>query len=128
MGTHSIFFGAVMGLSPVVYFEANPSTYPILQQNLTANGLAEKSIPINCALGQCAGSVALELGTADNFGSSKVRHGEGKTTIPIVSLDEELDRRAITNVRLLKVDVEGAELDVLDGAHLTLARCRPLLY
>jgi FkbM family methyltransferase len=127
IGTHSIFFGAVMGLNPVVSFEANPSTYPILQQNLTANGLAEKSIPINCALGEGAGSVTLELGAADNLGSTKVRHGEGRTTIPMVSLDEELDRRAITNVRLLKVDVEGAELDVLDGAHLTLARCRPLL-
>ena len=73
-----------------------------------------------------AGSVALELGAADNFGSTRVRHGEVGTSIPMVSLDEELDRRAITNVRLLKVDVEGAELDVI-GAHLTLARCTPLL-
>jgi hypothetical protein len=53
--------------------------------------------------------VALEHGAADNLGSTKVRHGEGRTTIPMVSLDDELDRRAITNVRLLKVDVDGAE-------------------
>ena len=41
---------------------------------------------------------------------------------------EPLDSFGCSDLRLLKIDVEGAELDVLRGAAETLKRCRPLLF
>jgi FkbM family methyltransferase len=41
---------------------------------------------------------------------------------------EPLDGFEFTDLTLVKIDVEGAELDVLRGATATLRRCRPLLF
>jgi hypothetical protein len=39
-----------------------------------------------------------------------------------------VDSLCLPRCALLKVDVEGMELAVVDGARDTIARCRPLLY
>ena len=39
-----------------------------------------------------------------------------------------LDARQLARLDLLKVDVEGMEIEVLLGARETIARCRPLIY
>ena len=43
------------------------------------------------------------------------------------SLDEYLAARGVARVDVIKLDVDGNELRVLEGARGTLARCRPLL-
>jgi hypothetical protein len=48
-------------------------------------------------------------------------------TVPTVSLDEFVGDRGI-KVNALKIDVEGAELDVLRGASATFKRCRPVAH
>ena len=40
---------------------------------------------------------------------------------------ETLDTYGLTGVRFIKVDVEGSELEVLEGAAATIARDRPEL-
>jgi hypothetical protein len=42
----------------------------------------------------------------------------------VIPLDSYVRAQGITKVAMLKVDVEGMELDVLDGAHETLAMTR----
>lgn len=39
-----------------------------------------------------------------------------------------IDRFNFQNLRLMKIDAEGMELDVLEGADATLRRCRPVLF
>jgi FkbM family methyltransferase len=52
--------------------------------------------------------------------------GASKTiSTPTISLDDYFSDRE--RVSAIKIDVEGAELDVLQGAKRTLARCMPLL-
>ena len=38
-----------------------------------------------------------------------------------------LDEHELTDVDVLKVDVEGLEIDVLEGAEKTIARCKPII-
>lgn len=47
--------------------------------------------------------------------------------IPAISIDEFVDEYAIQKVDYIKLDVEGAELDVLQGSVKTLQRDRPQL-
>jgi hypothetical protein len=47
--------------------------------------------------------------------------------VPMTTLDAATDALGLTRVALLKIDVEGAELDVLAGAGRVIARDRPVL-
>jgi hypothetical protein len=48
--------------------------------------------------------------------------------VPMTTLDAYAERNAIRRVDFIKIDVEGAELLVLDGAQKLLARDTPLLF
>jgi FkbM family methyltransferase len=47
--------------------------------------------------------------------------------VPRVTLDEYVDAHRLEPIALIKIDVEGGELEVLQGAHRTLERLRPPL-
>jgi FkbM family methyltransferase len=73
-----------------------------------------------CALGAHEGSVRMETVHADSTGGT---HVAGAGDIPMRTLDS-FDLPVID---LLKIDCEGYELDVLQGAADTLRRCRPVV-
>lgn len=73
-----------------------------------------------CALGAAPGSVDLEPVNGNSSGGTRI---VGPGAIPLRTLDS-FD---LAIVDLLKVDVEGFELEVLAGAAGTIARCRPVV-
>lgn len=48
--------------------------------------------------------------------------------IALVRLDDYVRDRAITNLDIIKIDIEGAEIRALEGARETIARFRPLVF
>jgi len=72
-----------------------------------------------------------------SFGSLELRAREGvefigqpidyseqnAVTIPTVAIDS----LALPRIDLIKLDIEGMELDAIEGAAESLARCRPIL-
>ena len=61
---------------------------------------------------------------AGNLGSSHAQYGQhDEYDVEVVTLDS----LGFTGVGFIKVDVEGAELQVLEGARMLLARDRPIL-
>jgi tRNA A58 N-methylase Trm61 len=57
------------------------------------------------------------------FAGDKDMSGE----TPTVTLDSYLQDRGVDRVDVVKIDVDGPELEVLAGAIATLSRCRPAL-
>jgi FkbM family methyltransferase len=51
----------------------------------------------------------------------------GATAIDVVALDDAISRRGLRAPSLVKIDVEGAEIDVLRGMPETLRVCRPTI-
>ncbi len=112
-------------------FEPQPVVFQQLCANLALNGLKNvRAFPYAC--GTSNGPLMFEVPDYDrtgNFGSTELKPlqpGAGRTEIvQCFRLDNLL---AEGLVGLIKIDVEGSELDVLKGSEGILGRCHPMLY
>lgn len=97
----------------VIAIEAHPEIHGYLEGNVELNR-ARNIKTLNYALGADRGEVAMTSRRSDdqNFVT-----GEGELRVPMRTLDELV---AIRPTRLLKIDVEGCELPVLQGAAAVL--------
>lgn len=120
IGNHSIFFAKCAGCR-VLAFEPVDATFNLLQKNVALNEVQHLVSPIKSGLGRSSGKARIASFDPANIGGTSLALGPDGD-IDIVSIDElNLDER----VSLIKVDVEGMDLDVLQGATQTLLRDRP---
>lgn len=111
----------------VFAFEPQRIIYQMLCANLAINGLWNV-IAERAALGEGAGIMQVppvDYSKDGNFGGVSLEtptdHGEPVQVIA-------LDAYGMTRCDLIKIDVEGMELDVLKGAADTISRLRPIIY
>lgn len=119
VGTLTILASRLVGPAGHVYaLEPHPETYRFLQRNLVLND-ARNVTAVPVAAGAADGRGGLISGRSDD----QHRIGEGGVEVRMRSLDSLLsdDPRPI---RLLKIDVEGFEKMVLEGAARVLLRTR----
>jgi len=101
----------VGALGHIHAFEPHPRIFGYLGGNLELNGVTNVTVH-NLAVGACHGRVAFSDRSADDM--NQVLAVGGDMEVEMVSLDEFFTEPA--PVQLLKVDVEGYEKVVLDGA------------
>jgi len=107
-------------------FEPQRLVFQALCANLALNNIAN-ALAFQQAVGSEAGTTivpVLDPNLAQNFGRVALGESESGDEVPVVALDEY----DLPSCRLLKVDVEGMELDVLAGARQTIERCAPIIY
>jgi len=118
-------------LGAVYAFEAAACAFRMLQKNLASypNVRCE-----NVAVGAENGVAKFrdDIGGQNRVISELHNEHEpnaGHTvTVPIVTLDTWAERVGLTRLDVMKVDVEGGELDVFRGAERTLRRFFPVIY
>lgn len=127
IGNHAIFFSEFVG--QVVAFEPNPLVFEILELNARNN--SRNVTPLNFALSDRQGEADLIV-SKGNLGGSRIRaedepseHKDASITITTTTLDA-MDM-GTKNVVLIKLDVEGHELEVLRGGEELLASCTPII-
>jgi FkbM family methyltransferase len=126
IGTHTVFFARTVGEGGFV-FSFEPQR--LLFQTLCANVALNELLNVKCfeaAVGRGEGTLELLMldpRKENNFGGSPAESAAGGETVQLVSLDSF----GFPDCRLIKIDVEGAELDVLAGAARTIERSRPFL-
>lgn len=127
VGVHTLFFAETVGPGgKVLCFEPQRGLFHLLCGNLALNG-HRHVFPQNTAVGAESGCLSVpqfDFAISSNFaGLSLDRESEGDA-VPVMALDEmDLGR-----CELIKIDVEGMEKSVLQGACETIGRCRPVLY
>ena len=109
---------AVAAGATVDAMEPVPETFAHLATNVRLNDLARRVTLQRVAAGWERGTVRFtaNLDTTNHVLGSE-EYGESAIEVPIVSLDEVLEGRVPT---LLKIDVEGVETEVIAGAERTL--------
>jgi FkbM family methyltransferase len=113
-------------------FEPVPALRARLEKNLARNGLETAVSVHSLALSNRTGEARLAIAgiDADNQGlASLVASGEERLTstltVPTITLDDFVADRNITRIDFMKIDIQGAEILLLDGARQTLLRLRP---
>jgi FkbM family methyltransferase len=103
----------------IVAIEPSPENLPELRLNIERNGLRNVRLH-EVALGASSGTASL----LEGINSGVVPPGGGSYQVQVRSLDELLTER----VDFLKIDVDGYEGFVLEGARRVLERDRPILF
>jgi|GEM_PF-898419 len=129
VGTHTLAFARAVGPEGCVHaFEPQEMIFELLRSNAETNAIDNAVLHLRAA-GERAGIryvPTIDYASHVNAGAVSLRAapGESAGTVEVVALDD----MALDDVRLIKIDVEGMEPDVIRGAAATLARCRPFLF
>ena len=125
VGYFSLLAAVLTGSQGQVYaFEPLPRNVDFLKQHIALNCLDNIEV-IEAAVSDREGQAAFALGASTAMGHI----GEtGEIEVDLVSLDALLDRGEIKPPDTIKIDVEGAEFEVLQGARNLLSRYRPILF
>jgi FkbM family methyltransferase len=118
----------------VISFEPSSRELARLRQHVEHNGLSNVR-PVQAALGRHEGSAVLRVAGVGHSGLNTIEKRfmypgveEAYTeTVPVVRLDDALTQLGVGRVHVLKIDVEGGEHDVIEGARETITRDRPVL-
>jgi FkbM family methyltransferase len=114
----------------VLAIEPEPQNLKLLEQNIKINNLTNVVVH-PCALGASEGAAMLGLYKSSNRGRHSIVAADTKSRIkvPVRTLDD-VARNSGKNVSswsLVKIDVEGYEGFVIDGARETLPRIETLV-
>jgi FkbM family methyltransferase len=122
MGYFSLLWAAARVDNRVVAFEASPRVYARLARNVATNGIAERVETVPKAALDRAGEITFDTGAAEQTGwGGLAAAGAAGIVVPAVRLDDVLGDRAVA---VLKIDVEGADILVLQGCAGLLAERR----
>jgi len=143
-GTYYFDVGANIGLTSipllslvpeckVVSFEPAPTTAAFLERTAAASSFGSRWTVVTKAIGSQNEHVDFHLAAAgmdafSGFYDTK-RSGAASSvmTVPVTTLDDVWDHLGRPPVSIVKIDVEGAELDVLRGAQRCFAAEKPCI-
>ncbi len=124
VGNHSLFAALFFKAGLVIPFEPNPRAYDLLIQNVLINGLQDRFDLTKLGVGISAaheGGFAMQK-RARNLGAAKMLAGKGN--LEVYPGDMLLEGVAPD---MIKIDVEGMEMDALAGLDKLLKKHRPML-
>lgn len=115
--------------SRVVSFEPSPNSLPWLRSTIAGAGFGERWRLVEKAVGRSSGSADFNLsrpqdGLFDGLRPTGRAAAVASAKIEMTTLDREWEKIGRPPIAAIKIDVEGSELDVLQGATACLNATR----
>jgi FkbM family methyltransferase len=132
-GNHLVYFAKIIKACKVIPIEFHPETIELLKRHIYFNEIENADLSkLGYAVGKERGEFILaehpandlcltEVFTSDRHNNSYQYRGDKKKIIEIIPLDELIEEK----VDFIKIDVEGLEIDVLEGAKNIFLKFRP---
>lgn len=109
----------------VLAFEPVPESRRRLIENCSLNGCDNVKV-FDFALGRARGEAAIYSGSRKDLGGASLFPADSEKLvrhcIKVVPLDEIIEENKIRQAKLCKIDIEGSEIDALDGMTDALKR------
>jgi FkbM family methyltransferase len=123
---------ALPGSARLLAVEPSPRNLVHLRRNLAENGLAWVEV-VPAAAGAEPGSLSFHeaaFGAGSHVVSAHHLAGGSmpSVSVPVDTLDRMVASRGLERLDFIKIDVEGFEPDVLEGATGAIERFRPVIY
>lgn len=127
IGNHTIFAAQHLSAQQCITVEANPSAIEILNINIDLNNLRRRvdASLLGVGFSNRTHTATLNVPKNNNLGGTKLELSNESGEIRCVRGDDLVSRRPID---LIKLDVEGMEIAVLDGLAQTINDNRPMIF
>lgn len=124
IGKYSIVMSKRLGdKGNVIAIEPEKRNFMALKRNIELNGLRNVHLE-NVALSNKKGVVDFFIG--DDPGKHSLKRNVGnKVSLDCDTIDNLVEKHSLKNVCQIKIDVEGAEVEVLEGAKKTIKKFSP---
>lgn len=114
------------GASKVVCFEPNSHLFASLQRTFAKEIEAGKVVLRNAACGAFAGQASFDHNVT-NFAAGQLGGNGAKDLVQIETISEVCKQLNLGTVDLIKMDIEGAEVQAVEGAMVILEKFKPRL-
>lgn len=104
-------------------FEPNPQTYKCFKRSVALNNLNNIKIE-NVAVGSNMGATDIYI---NNSTSNILEKTGNKAQATLITIDQYYIKESIKKCDMIKIDVDGYELEVLIGAINTIKKFKPVL-
>lgn len=129
IGSHTLLMSEIISDDSVI-FSFEPVYGDIVQRNIIDNNLQDKVCLFTQGLGKKNENITINVMDRmkpNNFGMvsivKKIENTPIKRIIGVIALDT----LGLTNISVMKIDVEGMEKDVLEGARQTILKSLPAI-
>ena len=114
IGAFSLAMAKALPHASIQVYEASPTSAEYVSRNVVVNGLDSRITVHACAMAGEAGSFTfVDSGTASGHNGLTAPDGLGsEVTVPATTFDEAV-KTAGGSVQIVKMDVEGAEYDII---------------
>ena len=125
VGFYTLLASMLVGDGRVYAFEPLPSNIAILKKHIVLNKLTNVTV-IEAAVSDKEGKTFFKEGESSTTGT--ISEKNGSFAVQEVFIDKLIETQNILPPRILKIDVEGTELSVLQGARRTLRQYKPIIF
>jgi len=119
LGYFSILAAKKVGKNGIVIaFEPSPSNFTVLKERVVKSGLTN-IIPVNKALYNKNGRAFFSKEISSNSILKNQKAHIDDVEVESVTLDDELSSMGISKINFIKMDIEGNEIEALEGGTKT---------